>query len=97
MYGHGIGGPQGFAHGLLVNAPKKPTAAERARARLSDRERDVLTRMGRGETLQGIADALGISPSSVGTYRRRVMVKIGVDTNAGLVLFAAEAGLVRAS
>lgn len=62
--------------------------------RLSDREFEVMRRLGNGLTVGMIADELELSPKSVSTYRRRIFEKMGVDSNADLVRYAARAGLI---
>jgi two-component system invasion response regulator UvrY len=62
--------------------------------RLSDREFEVMRRLGNGQTGSQIAEELGLSPKSVSTYRTRVLQKMGLDSNAGLVRYAATHGLI---
>lgn len=47
-------------------------------ARLTEREREVVERLSRNETQVEIAKALGVSPSTVSTYRSRALKKLGV-------------------
>lgn len=61
--------------------------------RLSTREREVLQLVVEGKTNNEIAEVLHISPKSVGTYRSRLMDKLGITDLAGLVRFAIEHGL----
>jgi DNA-binding NarL/FixJ family response regulator len=56
--------------------------------RLSSRERQVLTLVIDGEPSSEIARRLSISPKSVGTYRSRLMKKLGVKDLPSLVKFA---------
>lgn len=62
--------------------------------RLSRRERQVLEMVVTGKTSHEIADQLAISPKSVGTYRSRIMAKLGVRNAPGLVKVAIARGLV---
>jgi DNA-binding NarL/FixJ family response regulator len=55
--------------------------------RLSSRERQVLRRLARGETISGIARSLGLSVKTVSTYRTRVQRKLGLSTTAQLVRY----------
>ena len=83
-----------------------PTLAERLAAQLgqdfvgapheqlSDREFDVLRGLGMGRTVKEVAEALGLSPKTVSTYRTRLMEKMGFATNADLVRYSAEHGLI---
>jgi DNA-binding NarL/FixJ family response regulator len=63
-------------------------------ASLTQREREVLGLLAQGRRTKEIAGELGISPKTVETYRGRIMLKLGVDTLAGLVVFAVRAGVV---
>jgi DNA-binding NarL/FixJ family response regulator len=83
-----------------------PTLAERLAAQLgqdfigapheqlSDREFDVLRGLGTGRTVKEVAELLGLSPKTVSTYRTRLMEKLGFTTNAELVRYSAEYGLI---
>lgn len=83
-----------------------PTLAERLAAQLgqnflgapheqlSDREFDVLRGLGVGRTVKEIAEALGLSPKTVSTYRTRLMEKLQFSSNADLVRYSAEHGLI---
>lgn len=52
---------------------------------LSAREREIMQCVIQGQTSRQIADTLGISKSSVDTYRARIFRKLGVDNRAALV------------
>jgi DNA-binding NarL/FixJ family response regulator len=54
-------------------------------AGLSTRENAVLRGLLLGTPLVEIAEELGISPQSVTTYRRRILDKLEVDSNAELI------------
>lgn len=62
---------------------------------LSDREYDVLCLLGSGQTVKEIAGGLGLSPKTVSTYRARILEKMKLATNADLVRYAAQHGLIR--
>ncbi|HLS63734.1 MAG TPA: response regulator transcription factor [Ruania sp.] len=64
-------------------------------AQLSDREREVLTAVGRGLTNDEIAVELYLSPATARTYVSRLLARTGVRDRAGLVVLAYETGLVR--
>lgn len=59
-------------------------------AELSARERQVLRLMGSGATLQHLARELGLSVKTVGTYRERLKVKLGLDSTRMLERYAAD-------
>ena len=61
---------------------------------LSDREDQVLRMIGSGRTVSQIAASLALSVKTVSTYRARVLEKLGMTTNAELMRYAIENGLV---
>ena len=61
---------------------------------LSDREFDVLRGLGAGHTVKDVASDLGLSPKTVSTYRTRLMEKLAVGSNADLVRYASQHGLI---
>jgi DNA-binding NarL/FixJ family response regulator len=61
---------------------------------LSDREFEVMRRLGNGLTVSQIASELDISAKTVSTYRARILEKMAVATNADLVRYAARYGLI---
>ncbi len=61
---------------------------------LSQREREVLRGIARGQTNKEIATELGISHRTVETHRESLMRKLRIRTVAGLTRFALELGLV---
>jgi len=63
-------------------------------SKLSERELQVLRKIAEGKRTSQIATELSLSLSTVHSYRYRVMKKLSIDTNSGLVRFALEKGLV---
>lgn len=63
-------------------------------SKLSDRERVVLTLLGRGHTNQEIAQQLDISPKTIATYKARIAEKLGLVTTAEFVKYATDNGLL---
>src|SRR5437870_145568 len=61
---------------------------------LSDREFEVMRRLGSGLTVSQIASELALSAKTVSTYRARILEKMAVSTNADLVRYAARYGLI---
>ena len=51
---------------------------------LSEREGEVAQGFMAGQTVRDIAAALGLSPSTVETYRKRIYAKLGVSSRIGL-------------
>jgi DNA-binding NarL/FixJ family response regulator len=68
--------------------------AMRGHDELSDRELEVLKHLAAGESLVRIAEMLHLSPSTVTTYRARVLEKMGMKNNAELTRYALEHGLL---
>jgi two-component system, NarL family, invasion response regulator UvrY len=58
--------------------------------KLSRREREIGGLIVAGISLKEIAAKLSLSQSTVSTYRRRILDKLGIESNAQLVRFAAE-------
>ena len=70
-----------------------PTSARLPHETLSDREYEVLCLIGAGRSVKEIAYGLALSPKTVGTYRTRLMRKMGADSSAELVRYAVQQGL----
>ena len=62
---------------------------------LSDRELEVLLRIGSGISVAGISRELNLSPSTVHTYRRRILKKMDAKTNADLIRYALQHKLIQ--
>jgi len=69
--------------------------AHPAVARLTDREREVLTLIGRGLDNREVAAQLVLSPATARTYVSRLLAKLHARDRAQLVVLAYDAGLVR--
>lgn len=63
---------------------------ERSVAMLTDREFEIFELIGRGSNTRQIASALGLSASTVGTYRERIKNKLNILTPNELVKFAVQ-------
>lgn len=71
-------------------------AAPAQLARLTDRERDVLTLIGQGLSNGQIADRLTISIATVKTHINRMMAKLNLASRAQAVAIAYQTGLIAA-
>jgi DNA-binding NarL/FixJ family response regulator len=72
--------------------PHGPSPA--ALATLTEREREVLTEVGRGRSNSEIGVALHMSPATAKTHVGRVMAKLHARDRAQLVIAAYEGGLI---
>jgi two-component system invasion response regulator UvrY len=61
---------------------------------LSDRELEVLCLIASGRTVGEIAESLSLSDKTISTYRRRILDKMQLNTNAELTHYAIRNGLV---
>lgn len=62
---------------------------------LTDREREVLARIGLGESNAEIGASLYISPATARTYVSRLLSKLGARDRSQLVVLSYESGLIR--
>ena len=65
-----------------------------AHARLSRREKEVMSMMLEGQRLKEIAARLDISVKTVTTHRSRLMKKLRVEDNLGLYRYGIRNGLI---
>ena len=70
-----------------VRAPESPEA-------LTERETEVLRRLGRGLANKEIAQTLGIGETTVKSHVKRILAKLGVQSRTQAALYAARIGLV---
>jgi two-component system invasion response regulator UvrY len=78
----------------LLAADLEGDQVKPAHESLSDQEYKVLCLLAAGKSLTGTARELGLSPSTVGTYRSRIMGKLGLKSNAEMVRYALRHGLI---
>lgn len=62
---------------------------------LSAREREVLVLVVQGRTSKEIARIVGVKPTSIDTYRSRIMAKLALPDLCALVRFAIRQGLLK--
>lgn len=65
-------------------------STEKPHQSLSERELEILRLIGGGKSLKEIAALLTLSVKSVGTYRSRILEKMGMSTNADLIRYVVE-------
>jgi two-component system invasion response regulator UvrY len=78
---------QQLAEAISDNTDKPP------HERITDREYQVLTLIASGKTLTQVADTLNLSVATVGTYRARLLEKMGLKSTAELIRYGLEHGL----
>ena len=61
---------------------------------LSDREFHVMKLLAEGKTISDIAEMLSLSPTTISTYRARIMEKMKMKANAELARYALENRLI---
>lgn len=79
---------------FLTDAAGRPVPEAVSASKLSERETEVLTLLGRGFTNQAVAEQLDLSPKTVATYRARIGEKLGLKSTADFVKYAADTGLL---
>ncbi len=55
---------------------------------LSNRELEILKLLASGKTISQIADILSLAPTTISTYRNRLMEKLQLSSNADLIRYA---------
>ncbi|MFI0353914.1 response regulator [Actinomadura sp. 9N407] len=86
---------------VVDQATRRGGAADRPRSQAQDyarfltpREREVLTRLARGESTQALAKAMGVTRSTARSHVQSVLSKLGVHSQREAVIEAARHGLV---
>jgi two-component system, NarL family, invasion response regulator UvrY len=77
-----------LAESLTANDGKKPHEI------LSNREFEILKMIASGRSISEIADQLSLSPTTVSTYRSRILEKMSLKSNADITRYALENGLI---
>ncbi len=75
-------------------APRPRSQAHRVAQFLTPREREVLTRLTRGESTVALAKAMGVTRSTARSHVQSVLTKLGVHSQREAVVEAARYGLV---
>jgi DNA-binding NarL/FixJ family response regulator len=63
-------------------------------ARLTTRQRDVLRLLAQGKSMKNVAKALGITARTVQFHKYRMMKKLHFKSNAQIVRFAMQHGII---
>jgi DNA-binding CsgD family transcriptional regulator len=77
---------------LELLAPQLARVASRHRTPLTEREREIVTWVGRGKTNKEIAAILGVTPNTVRTHLEHVYEKLDVHTRTAAVAKLSDAG-----
>jgi DNA-binding NarL/FixJ family response regulator len=80
----------------FTNQPALDRSRVKLLARITDREREVLLAVARGESNADIAASLFMGTGTVKTHVSHLLTKIDARDRAQLVVFAYESGLIRA-
>lgn len=86
---HALSRNEKFFCGRVVDIVLEREAGQDCEAaRLSERESEIVSLMGRGMKAQEIAEALSISIHTVYTHRKNIMRKLNVGSAAEVILYA---------
>jgi len=77
--------------------PKAEESPDSAAEQVTEREREVLTRVARGESNKLIARALGISVKTIEKHRANLMRKLTLHNTAAVTRFAIRHGMLSAA
>ncbi len=77
-----------LASGLADDLRKLP------HERLSDREYQIMRLIASGKRMKEIARQLSLGPTTISTYRARILEKMGMASNAELTLYASQNNLL---
>jgi len=83
---------QEIAEALMMDA--ETGSDKRSHHYLSNREFQVVRLIGAGKTLTQTAETLGLSKTTISTYRTRILEKLKLSSNAEIMRYALEPGLV---
>jgi len=86
--------PTGLLLGLLNRTPRDENAKTRSQDTITQREREILTLLARGKSVDEIAALLTISPLTVRTHIRNLLQKMGVKSRLQAVTCALKSGLI---
>lgn len=62
---------------------------------LSAREQEILRLLGEGLANDEVAAKVGVTPATIHSYRRNIMVKLGIHSTPQLIRYAIEKGFTR--
>ncbi len=74
--------------------PSMPSPRSSSPFELTEREREILAGVARGERNKEIAARLGLTRRTIDTYLSNIFLKLGVDSRTSAVVVALESGLL---
>ena len=77
-----------------INSSRLENKGEAGSELLSEREMQVLKMLASGKIVTEIAQEIGLSVTTISTYRMRILEKLSLSNNAELTRFAMDNGLV---
>lgn len=83
------------ARQLADHVAMRGADSEAPHEQLSSREYEVLLALANGRSVTEIAAQLGLSVKTISTYRTRILEKMGLESNAQLMRYAMQHGLVQ--
>lgn len=78
----------------LLTAEVDPDAEKPLHETLSKREYEIFYKLCQGQGVTKIADELCLSVKTVSTYRARVLQKMNMENNAGIIYYAIKQNLI---
>lgn len=88
--------PEAFAASIRTAIDEARTTPNSSSMTLSERERDILTRIASGQSTKQVARDCAISPKTVGNHVSNISHKLNLHHRSQLVLFALQQGLTSA-
>ena len=93
-----VEGIRALASGVALTEPEpsapRPGKKLPTEGALSSREREVLTHLAAGQSTADIADALGISATTVRNHIQRILPKLGAHSRLEAVALGIQAGII---
>ncbi len=80
---------------ILLTDFDEDKRAEPLHRRLSEREFQIFCKLAAGRTVSSIAEELFLSEKTVSTYRKRILDKMSLTTNADLTAYAVRNGILQ--
>ncbi|MEM7000137.1 MAG: LuxR C-terminal-related transcriptional regulator, partial [Pseudomonadota bacterium] len=79
---------------LITRSNKPGLVGQQPHETLSNREYQVMERLVAGAGVSDIAEEMNLSVKTISTYRKRLLEKLGVQSNSEIVSYAIRNGIV---